>query len=273
MPSPPSESCQQFTPPNGHCRPKLRRALARTRTGCLACRLRKKKCDELKPKCQACIRNKLDCSWPFPIIQRLLHLGKDTRNSIRGSQNQEAISRPDPDRSPLVREKKHNSSSKPTEGDYDQPNSKTEPNTYWSPQLKKPLRPQTMLLSPVSSMLLSHYLRETGYLISPTPPGNTPFISCLVPLSYSDDMLMHSILALSGSHLSYKLNWNIEIHLATGNHYALALRSIHDITSSQTLLRDPFIKLRLTLCILILCWYEVCSRYTVKHTPFFVSRN
>ena len=32
--------------------------------GCLSCKLRKKKCDETKPKCRACERIGLTCSWP-----------------------------------------------------------------------------------------------------------------------------------------------------------------------------------------------------------------
>lgn len=38
----------------------------RTKTGCLTCRKRKKKCDEDKVdgKCQACTRNFLPCCWP-----------------------------------------------------------------------------------------------------------------------------------------------------------------------------------------------------------------
>lgn len=38
----------------------------RTKTGCLTCRRRKKKCDESIEggKCQGCTRNFLDCCWP-----------------------------------------------------------------------------------------------------------------------------------------------------------------------------------------------------------------
>ncbi|GKT56671.1 C6 transcription factor [Colletotrichum tofieldiae] len=47
---------------------KPRRTLAgpifRVRTGCLTCRGRKKKCDEAKPRCRGCERNKLECQWP-----------------------------------------------------------------------------------------------------------------------------------------------------------------------------------------------------------------
>lgn len=43
----------------------------RTKSGCLTCRRRKKKCDEEKVggKCQACIRNFLDCCWPGETVQ------------------------------------------------------------------------------------------------------------------------------------------------------------------------------------------------------------
>ncbi|OHF00698.1 hypothetical protein CORC01_04015 [Colletotrichum orchidophilum] len=47
---------------------KPRRTLAgpifRVRTGCLTCRGRKKKCDETKPRCRGCERNRLECRWP-----------------------------------------------------------------------------------------------------------------------------------------------------------------------------------------------------------------
>lgn len=43
-------------------------AKRRTKTGCMTCRLRKKKCDEeIDPatgKCTGCARNFLDCCWP-----------------------------------------------------------------------------------------------------------------------------------------------------------------------------------------------------------------
>ncbi|KAH3686883.1 hypothetical protein WICPIJ_002148 [Wickerhamomyces pijperi] len=36
----------------------------RTRTGCLCCRRRHKKCDELKPSCQFCLSKGIQCEWP-----------------------------------------------------------------------------------------------------------------------------------------------------------------------------------------------------------------
>lgn len=42
----------------------LRQPMLRVRTGCFTCRSRKKKCDETKPACAGCKRNKLVCKWP-----------------------------------------------------------------------------------------------------------------------------------------------------------------------------------------------------------------
>lgn len=36
----------------------------RSISGCLACRRRRKKCDETWPTCKACVRNFLECTWP-----------------------------------------------------------------------------------------------------------------------------------------------------------------------------------------------------------------
>ncbi|KAK6462509.1 putative zinc cluster transcription factor [Scheffersomyces coipomensis] len=36
----------------------------RVRTGCFCCRKRKKKCDEIRPTCHACMRNRIKCVYP-----------------------------------------------------------------------------------------------------------------------------------------------------------------------------------------------------------------
>ncbi|KAJ5279555.1 hypothetical protein N7478_004927 [Penicillium angulare] len=42
----------------------LRPRRERSRNGCLCCRRRRKKCDEQKPVCVGCQRNKISCIWP-----------------------------------------------------------------------------------------------------------------------------------------------------------------------------------------------------------------
>lgn len=39
-------------------------ASLRTKTGCLTCRKRKKKCDELRPNCTCCVASQRVCTWP-----------------------------------------------------------------------------------------------------------------------------------------------------------------------------------------------------------------
>ncbi|OJJ31458.1 hypothetical protein ASPWEDRAFT_32090 [Aspergillus wentii DTO 134E9] len=52
-------------PPQKHYRrPRRRPAYLRTKTGCLTCRQRKKKCDETRFICQNCSRGSLSCVWP-----------------------------------------------------------------------------------------------------------------------------------------------------------------------------------------------------------------
>ncbi|KAM5511068.1 hypothetical protein FOXYSP1_11168 [Fusarium oxysporum f. sp. phaseoli] len=55
------------SPTNPNPNPSMRPVpIIRSRTGCFTCRKRKKKCDESKPICSGCKRNKLDCVWPEP---------------------------------------------------------------------------------------------------------------------------------------------------------------------------------------------------------------
>ncbi|KAK7424430.1 hypothetical protein QQX98_000395 [Neonectria punicea] len=49
--------------PEHRIRPR-RPPIFRVKTGCFTCRSRKKKCDELRPVCTGCERNKLGCRWP-----------------------------------------------------------------------------------------------------------------------------------------------------------------------------------------------------------------
>lgn len=50
-------------------KPKNNIKRVRTKSGCLTCRKRKKKCDEdvVSGKCQGCTRNFLECCWPSKI--------------------------------------------------------------------------------------------------------------------------------------------------------------------------------------------------------------
>lgn len=55
---------------------------ARSRMGCFTCRKRKKRCDERKPVCKACVRLKLECKYPEPGQE---HKNKKRKSSYDGS--------------------------------------------------------------------------------------------------------------------------------------------------------------------------------------------
>ncbi|OAQ96760.1 hypothetical protein LLEC1_01428 [Akanthomyces lecanii] len=43
--------------------PRVRRWAPRSRTGCLGCRARRVKCDELRPKCKSCLKRNINCHY------------------------------------------------------------------------------------------------------------------------------------------------------------------------------------------------------------------
>ncbi|KAL5041789.1 hypothetical protein BDW71DRAFT_217431 [Aspergillus fruticulosus] len=54
------------SPPKSYRRPRRPPAHLRTKTGCLTCRRRRKKCDEQPDRCKNCSRRWLQCIWPSP---------------------------------------------------------------------------------------------------------------------------------------------------------------------------------------------------------------
>jgi len=46
-------------------KPRISRKFPRSKSGCLTCRSRRKKCDERVPVCINCERNEIGCSWPL----------------------------------------------------------------------------------------------------------------------------------------------------------------------------------------------------------------
>lgn len=75
---------------------RLRPRQARSKDGCYTCRRRHKKCDEERPACLACRRNKLTCSWPTQAYPSHLEAGhnepeKTRLDSFFGHRNKEII--------------------------------------------------------------------------------------------------------------------------------------------------------------------------------------
>ncbi|KAJ5106648.1 hypothetical protein N7456_003323 [Penicillium angulare] len=176
---------------------------ARSRSGCLSCRRRKKKCDEKKPICTACLRNNLGCVWPDPNTQdgqfaSRLH-GLSTRSAVESDAWAVA--------SVGVRPKV--------------------PTTTIPPSLSHVVLPGSV--SPVSETwtLLDHYLKDTANHLACLQDGRNPFLHTILPAALDDELLMNSILALSGTHLMQRTpHLSREIQTLTWSSYRRALKQL-----------------------------------------------
>lgn len=72
----------------------------RSRRGCYTCRLRKKRCDERKPCCEACIRLDLPCDYPDDIPPNPLDINSDTTRKTNLGRKGENVSTSPKNRSP-----------------------------------------------------------------------------------------------------------------------------------------------------------------------------
>lgn len=172
---------------------------SRSRLGCLSCRRRKKKCDEQKPICTACWRNSLGCLWPdsgpqgglTPQLQAL-----DTR-AIEGARALAFVAHPN------------------------------------FPTRSIPSCPSNFALpgsiSPLSETwrLLDHYLKDTANRLSCLQDSQNPFLHTLLPAALNDELLMNSILALSGAHMMQRIpQLDREMQTLTWLSYNRALKQL-----------------------------------------------
>jgi Fungal specific transcription factor domain/Fungal Zn(2)-Cys(6) binuclear cluster domain len=228
----------------------LRPRRTRVKSGCLCCRLRKKKCDEKRPICSGCDRNKLICSWPSdsPGAGGSSDLGWRSR-----LQSGESVGRAG---STLMTNSSATGSSSRTERAQNQ-TIKTQPR---SPCPSSQIRLSEMfgtaaLKHPSSRILFEHYIKSTSQLLCHIRGPETPFITCVIPLARTDPMIMDCVLAISGAHLSCSSSAP-EVHLASSTHYALALRQFkHTLTKAVS--GKGLKPANLLLTALMLCHVEV----------------
>lgn len=238
-------------------RTNLRPNYPRSRHGCLTCRRRKKKCDEIAPLCTNCARKDLECTWPVLDTQRC----PKQAHSGSGVPPQPAAE----PAAPAGHSSRTRSSLPPVHSeDKDQPwKIGTVPcGIRWDATLGAFTGPERACSkTPLSVRFLEHYLAETGAMLAMAPPSKSPFITSLIPAAYTDDLLMHTMLALSGAHLGFKQSTN-EITRATWGHYLLVIRSIREEVGNTGLQHDPAKTVRLLLVLVMLCHYEVrhCSQ-------------
>ncbi|OQU96989.1 Fungal Zn2-Cys6 binuclear cluster domain-containing protein [Cladophialophora immunda] len=244
----------------------------RTRTGCLTCRRRRKKCDEKRPFCIGCSRNSLACCWPDDLssdVQDLEERGDlltaswdSTQVSYHGlSPTSIRVDSSDSDAPTLpALPISHATGLELLEETTD----RWDPavvgrRLVWSP-LNESLSSLTSAprLKPTSPQLLRHYIERTADFLAVKQQRDNPFVTLVLPLAYCDELLMHSVLALSGSHICGSEPSLLEIQQATWQHYDMTLTGLR-LELQNHIPMSHSRSLRLLLVLIMLCHFEAIS--------------
>lgn len=234
---------------------ELRPRRSRCKTGCSCCRLRRKKCDEKRPRCTACQRLDLICSWPDANeFTWRIRMGLSTH-----SQPAKAASATPNTASPV--------STSPAASDQfttistaDSEIHSHESHGYQGASPSSPPclpRPGLSPLPHQSQWLLQLYFERTSEsLVVLKPDTANPFIYTVLPWAFNDDLIMNTVLALGGSFGSALDGATEEQSLM---YYGRAIRQLKPALTiwSGSSLRET---LRLLLVTLFLCFSEVCRR-------------
>ncbi|UKZ68150.1 uncharacterized protein TrAtP1_009185 [Trichoderma atroviride] len=122
-------------------------------------------------------------------------------------------------------------------------------------------------LTRVSITLLRHYFEFTAGLLCTSPSTNSPFITVVLPLAYTDELLMHTVLALSGTHLECRQSRrhagsmaavDPEMQHATGLHYQKIISGLRcEMVNFDTANNQK--QTRILLILIMACHYEAIS--------------
>jgi hypothetical protein len=201
----------------------VKAGLSKTRTGCIGCRLRRKKCDERRPTCSGCQRNVLLCTWvedlPNGAAQELLTRKKRKEKAQPARSASFSTSTP---------------SLTTGEEGLDNPVSQALTSSSLAMSLDQyvsaTLHPQTLfqfqhnlLRDPKSRILFDHYLHRTNKTVARCRRETNPFIMQLVPIAMSHDLIFQSLLAFSGIHFHYSSG--TPVGETTLTHYGQAVQA------------------------------------------------
>lgn len=136
-----------------------------------------------------------------------------------------------------------------------------------SPAHDLPIPGTACNLTQASITLLRHYFEYTAGLLCTSPPTKCPFITVVLPLAYTDELLMHTVLALSGTHLECRQSRrssgligavNLEMQRATALHYQNTISGLRRELLNFDSANDRQ-QARLLLILIIACHYEAIS--------------
>lgn len=236
------------SPISGRFKPRIRRNFPRSKSGCLTCRSRRKKCDETVPICRSCDRRNVQCSWPPPEIQEEVGLSNhnDFKTPIRSSMSH-SVQSPASNGTPTLQTSNSSANYAPS-----RPGS---PTRLWYLQWGISYTRDSLVTSS-SRLLFDRYLSQTSKQLGVTLVSKNPFVYYVLPLAFSNELIMNCVLALSGAHLCYDEAVDTAIISATWSHYSHVLRGLQTALSNSTH-GDGRETLHLLLITLLLCMVDV----------------
>ncbi|TAQ91087.1 hypothetical protein B7494_g678 [Chlorociboria aeruginascens] len=158
-------------------------AKGRSKTGCITCRKRKKKCDEAKPKCMNCEKNAVICEgYPNKTLWRS---GKE--RAEEGNTPWTCRLRSNELIAMAVRNRKA-----------------TLPTIQLQPVIHA-------VETPGDKLFFEHYIFRLSTIFTVEGEPNNAFKDMLLPLAVQHRGLMHSILALSSKHINYDSPYGINL--------------------------------------------------------------
>ncbi|KAL1967568.1 hypothetical protein VTN77DRAFT_3083 [Rasamsonia byssochlamydoides] len=203
-------------------------AKGRSKTGCITCRRRKKKCDETKPSCLNCQKNAVVCEGYPP--KEIWKSGKQKMEDAVRRNSLTALPR-------------------------------------GLPFLIDGIE------TDIDRRFLDHFVYDFSRVLTLINDDSNPFKEILLPMATQHRGLMHSLMCLSGSHLSAR---DPEPRLKERKHYHFD-RAITDLRESinaataaassgsseepQLLIDDPIIASTLALCLNTICEGETSGEY------------
>lgn len=225
-------------------RQKIRLPHPRSKSGCLVCRRQHKKCDERRPACSRCLITGKACQWP----------GSSVRHE----------SDPEPERSNSF----HDATLPPAQGSpVDANPGRDEIQFSPTPTLNEMnisgqglclVAPPSFFMDPVSSMFLAYFASETSRYLTTVEPEKNPFLTHMLPMAFSDELILHSLLALGGAHLERK-NSSPKINACVCRHYGQVIYQLQDIISRKP--SESIDWLRALLALLTLYLIGVCPSH------------
>lgn len=179
------------------CRLFLKPRRSRCKTGCLCCRLRKKKCDEVKPTCGGCQKLHLICTWPASDeFAWRIRMGLST--AANEKEPAAASVRPSA-RAAKTRKISALESARARKLCVQSPQGLCAPPLFAA-------LPLAGIYGEASQRLLQRYIELFSPLFIAAPSGYVnPWIDDVIPMAFSDSMIMNAVLTVGGTCM-----WNFE---------------------------------------------------------------